>query len=257
MRRKLSIALLALVGLAAPTWAAGLRSGCCPDCTPIPPPDCPDCSCPCEHRLHLTLFGSEHAQQFIATLNDCGGDCCERIKAAKKLGSRLHADFCCDPCVLDALIAALLTDPCWEVRRAAAWAFVGQDARTEPGVLALYISSKMDPHYMVRSRAAEALDIITLCRTNCYKDLYATADRLIVELKAKKFKPGAEGTRVLIAGAFGSGGEMVAAPATAAAPPAAVPPAVVGASPAVPTVRQEAPELAPSGAEPRRLPPGR
>jgi hypothetical protein len=247
MRRKLTFALLALAGLAAQAWAAGLHSGCCPACTPIPPPDCPDCGCPCDHRLHLTLFGCEHAQKFIEVLNDCNSDCCERIKAAKKLGSRLHADFCADPCVLDALIAALLTDPCWEVRRAAAWAFVGQGARTEPGVLALYISSKMDPHYMVRSRAAEALDIVTLCRTDCYKDLYATADRLIVELKAKKFKPGAEGARVLIAGAFAPGGEAVAAPGVAVAPASlpkvALDPAAAGADAAA--------------TSPRQLPPGR
>jgi hypothetical protein len=215
MRRTLTLGLAALLGLAAPAWAGGLlHGGCCPDCKPIPPTECPDCSCPCEgHRMHLCLFKEGHAQQYIDTLADCSSDCCERVKAAKKLGSRLHADFCAEPCVLDALIAALLTDPCWEVRRAAAWAILGQDARTERAVLALYVSSKMDPHYMVRSRAAEALDILTVCRADCYKDLYTTADKLIVELKAKKFKPGAEGARVLIAEAFAPGGDIpVAAP---------------------------------------------
>jgi hypothetical protein len=217
MRRILVIAILALAAAAAPSQAQLLHKGCCPDCTSIPPADCPDCTCPCDHRLHLTLFGSEHAQKLICDLQS-GGDCCVRTAAAKKLGCRLHADFCCDPCVLDALIGALLTDPCWEVRRAAAWAFVGQDAGVEKGVLALYISSKLDPHYMVRSRAAEALDIVTLCRAACFKELYSTADRLIVELKAKKFKPGAEGARVLIADAFPAAEPIVALPAVVPPP---------------------------------------
>jgi hypothetical protein len=118
------------------------------------------------------------------------GDCCERIAAARKLGSRLHADFCEDPGVLGALIAALHCDPCWEVRRAAAWAIAMQGARTHDGVLALYVQAKIDPHYMVRKRAAEALDILTVCRAECFNDVYTEGDTLIKALKAAKYAPG-------------------------------------------------------------------
>src|SRR5205823_14935245 len=111
-----------------------------------------DCTCPCGKRLPLTLCGPEHAQKYIDSLSDCGSDCCVRIKAVKKLGSRLHADFCCNPAVLVALTDALLFDRCWEVRYAAAWALFKQDARTNDAVLALYVSSRIDPHYMVRTR---------------------------------------------------------------------------------------------------------
>jgi hypothetical protein len=179
MRRILPLALLGLLALAARGWAGCPLGGCCPDCKPIPCPECPDCGCPCEHRLHLVLF--DQSAENIATLRsigctgtaptcgecggcDCGSNCCERIKAAEKLGSRFHADFCCNPEVLTALIGALECDPCWEVRKAAAWAIFTQDARTEDGVLALYVASKADNHYMVRARAAEALDILTVCR---------------------------------------------------------------------------------------------
>src|SRR5262245_20961224 len=57
MRRTLLLAAAALVGLAGAARADGLGlHKCCPTCNPIPCPDCPDCSCPCDHRLPLTLF---------------------------------------------------------------------------------------------------------------------------------------------------------------------------------------------------------
>jgi hypothetical protein len=184
--------LLALLALAGPARA----TGCCqPRCVVPPCPEVPDCPCPCEGRCHLTLFGPEHAQKYIDVLKDCNTDCCERIKAAKKLGCRLHADFCEDPCVLEVLIDVLLFDPCWEVRYYAAWAIWGQRANTHQALLALYIASKMDPHYLVRVKAAEALDLLTLCRACCYKDLYEYADRLIKELRTRKYKAGEKDAR--------------------------------------------------------------
>jgi hypothetical protein len=189
MRRIVVLSLGALLALAAPGWAGVPCLGCPgPSCYPIPCPTCPDCSCPCDHRLHLTPFGACHADRFIEQLN--GGDCCERIAAARKLGSRLHADFCENPAVLNALIAALRCDPCWEVRRAAAWAIAMQGARTHDGVLALYVQAKIDPHYMVRKRAAEALDILTLCRAECFDEVYTEGDTMAKALKAAKYKPG-------------------------------------------------------------------
>ena len=198
MRRFFSFALLGLLGLAATSRAACLN-GCCPTCKPIPAPECEDCSCACDHRCHLMLH--DKSQQYIDALHCPDSTCCDRIKAAKKLGCRLHADYCCNPAVLDALLGALTCDPCWEVRQAAAESIYLQDARTEQSVLVLYVSSKVDPHYMVRTEAAEALDIITRCRHNCYKDLYAHADDLIKELKKQKFKPGTENCQLLFGAA--------------------------------------------------------
>src|ERR1700676_3601924 len=152
MRRFFSLALLGLLGLAASSRAGCPLGGCCPSCQPVPCKCCqlPD-TCPCENRLHMNVF--DDAQKYIDLLHagcgcstgadcDCGGsNCCERIKAAEKLGSRLHADFCCCPEVVSSLLGALSCDKCWEVRYAAAWSLFRQDARTEQVVMALYISS--------------------------------------------------------------------------------------------------------------------
>jgi hypothetical protein len=215
MRRIICFALLSLLALTGSTRAGGLIFGCKPQCTPIPPPPCCDCGDPCEHRLHLTPFGPEHAQKLICSLQS--GTCCERIAAVRKLGNRMHADFCCDPCVLDALLRALLVDSCWEVRKAAAWSLFGQGARVEQALLALYISSKLDPHYVVRDRAAEALDLLTLCRKECYKPLYTSADRLIAELKKVGYKPGHDDCQILFNQACGVVGVTGLAPAPAVA----------------------------------------
>src|SRR5437588_400219 len=130
----------------------------------------PDCGasflpCPASSRVKPVLRLAMMIRSVLPLSRECSfvirrnRGLCERIKAVKKLGHRLHADFCCDPAVLETLIAALQCDKCWEVRRAAAWAIQSQNARTEEGVLALYIASKLDPHYLVRVAAAEALDI--------------------------------------------------------------------------------------------------
>src|SRR5262249_12841073 len=86
--------------------------------------------------------------------------------------------------------SALFYDPCWLVRRHAAWSIHGQRAYTDEALLALYISSKIDPHVQVRARAAEAIDVLTLCRRKCYKDLFAFGDKAIKELMSIKFIPG-------------------------------------------------------------------
>jgi hypothetical protein len=126
------------------------------------------------------------------------GDCCVRIRAAKKLGHKLNGNFCCNAELLPALLQALLCDPCWEVRRAAAWSITSQGARTQVAVVALYISSKLDHHYMVRDQAETALDILTLCRKPCYKELYKAADALIKELRARSIRPGTDGCVAIV-----------------------------------------------------------
>lgn len=112
-----------------------------------------------------------------------------RKKAAEKLGCRFCTDFCRTPEVLTALIAALHCDGCWEVRRAAATAIRSQNARTPQAILALYIASRLDPHYLVRERANESMDILLVLQRPCYKQLFKDADELIKQL-GDKYKPG-------------------------------------------------------------------
>ena len=217
MKRLIGLTLTALFAVAASAWGGILPCfNCGVHCMVPPPPNCPDCSNPCDHGLHFCpQWKCEHARKLMEDLNNC--DCCVRIKAAQRLGHRLHADFCCDPSVLDSLIAALQCDRCWEVRRAAAWAIQHQNARTEQGVLALYIASKLDPHYLVRVAAAEALDILTIGRRECFTETLTSGDELIKQLKQQGYKPGSDNCRVLFASAGGCcGAAAPAAPAPAA-----------------------------------------
>jgi hypothetical protein len=150
----------------------------------------------------------------------CNPDCCVRIRAARRLGRRWNADFCCDCDVLPGLVQALLGDPCWEVRRAAAWSLALQGARTELGLAALYVSSRLDRHYLVRDKAAEALDILTLCRKECYKELFRATDALVKQLTVEQVRPGRDqvslilgGLMALPAGAVPAGREVMLPPA--------------------------------------------
>jgi len=213
MKRLFSMSLTALLALAASAWGGGFLCNCT-SCMVPPAPRCPDCSCPCDHGLHFCpQWQSEHAHQLICKLQDCS--CCERIRTVKKLGCRLHADFCCDHDVLEALINALQCDTCWEVRRAAAWSIQHQNARTEEGVMALYIASKMDPHYLVRVAAGEALDILIVGRRECFEQTFKSADELIKDLKKRGYKPGSDNCRLQLGSATSSccgAGSIPAAP---------------------------------------------
>jgi hypothetical protein len=166
---------------AASVWAGGLCCGGHCHCIQPPEQNC-DYSDPCCHFRMGCPCGPEHAQKFIDTLcNSC--ECCERIKAAKKLGCRLHADFCQCPEVLNALVKALTCDTCWEVRKTAAWSIAYQGARVPLGVAALYIAAKADRNFLVRDAATDALDILIVCRRGCYKDLFRAADVLIARIR--------------------------------------------------------------------------
>ena len=192
MHRIIALALPALLGVAG-LAGAGECSGCKTRCMVPPPPPCCDRPCPCQKRLKLTIC--DKSEKYASELLACGNSCCVRIKAAKKLGCRLFADACADKCVLEALLDALFFDPCWKVRRAAAWSLFQQRAYQDEVILALYISSRIDPHALVRFRAAEALDLLTLCYRPCYKDLYAQGDVLIRDMRSTKFIPGAANAR--------------------------------------------------------------
>jgi hypothetical protein len=184
MKRFLMLAAVSLLGLQGLAWAADpcLNHGIHCIC---PPHTCPDCSGPCEHRLHLAMGNPE---KLIEQLS--GACICDRLHAAEKLSCRLHADFCCNPEILSALIRALQCDPCWEVRKAAAWSIAYQRARVEAGVLALYLASKLDPHFLVRDAANDALGVVLVGRGECFRDTYARADALIKMFPSGRYKPG-------------------------------------------------------------------
>lgn len=116
--------------------------------------------------------------------------------AAEKLGCRWEADFCRTPEILTALIAALHCDACWEVRRAAATSIRQQNARTPLAILALYIASTLDPHYLVRERASESISILLVLQRPCYKQLFKDADKLIEKVRGK-YKPGSHDCQAL------------------------------------------------------------
>ncbi len=87
-------------------------------------------------------------------------------------------------------------DACWEVRRAAATSLRQQNARTPQALLALYIAGRLDPHYLVRERANESIDILLVVQRPCYKQLFKAADELIEKL-GDKYKPGSHDCQTL------------------------------------------------------------
>jgi len=187
MKRYLSIPVV-LGAILACGWAKPFVCLNCGVHCMEPQPYCPDCGCPCDKGFHFcSARRSEHTHKIISDLS-CDS-CCDRIRAAEKLGCRIHADWCCDGEVVPALAHAVQFDSCWEVRKAAAWSLAYQNARTEPTVISLYLASKLDPHYLVRDAANDALGVLLVCRQDCYKDLFDQLDRVVKKLKGR-YKPG-------------------------------------------------------------------
>jgi hypothetical protein len=222
MRGNSLLALAICCAIPSGSWAVE-RDKCgapeCGHCIVPPPPYCPKCTYPCD-KYRLCLCSARHAKEtpvWIERLLRCSNSQARR-QAAVKLGCRWHADFCRTPEVLTALIAALHCDACWEVRRAAATSLRQQDARTPQAILSLYIASRLDPHYLVRERANESIDILLVLQRPCYKQLFKDADALIKKLRGK-YKPGAHDCQTIyslcaetLSGTGGSGGRS--APAT-------------------------------------------
>jgi hypothetical protein len=200
MRGSIVLALIFGWVITSAGWAGAGDKCSKPDCSHcmIPPPSfCPKCTCPCDEcRLCLCPpWKAKETQTWIERLLHCS-NFQARKTAAAKLGCRWHADFCRTPEVLTALVAALHCDACWEVRRVAATSLREQDARTPQAILALYLASKLDPHYLVRERANESIDILLILQRPCYKPLLKAADKLIEKL-GDKYKPGSHDCRTL------------------------------------------------------------
>jgi hypothetical protein len=200
MRGNIAAALLSCVVLTSAVGANG-PSSCCASkwghCIIPPPSQCPKCTCPCDEcRLCLCpACKVKETYVWIERLLHCS-NAQARKTAAGKLGCRWHADFCQTPEVVSALIAALYNDVCWEVRRTAATALRQQNARVPQAILALYIAGKLDPHYLVRERADESLDILLVLQRPCYKEFFKEADKLVGKLRGK-YKPGSHDSKTL------------------------------------------------------------
>ncbi len=176
--------LLALGILVCTGFSVRAGDNCCEKCCHCMQPKeyCPDCGDPCSKCRLPALFGPAHQQKLLDQADSCSA--CQRNHAVHKLGSPLHADFCDNPEVLDSLIRSLQCDTCWVVRKNAAWAICHQKARVPYAVVALYLASLLDPHYLVRDAATQALDILILCRKDCYRDLFKATDELAKQLKS-------------------------------------------------------------------------
>lgn len=200
MRGSTVAALVIACIIPSALWAGGRNkcAGCgCEHCIVPPPPFCSQCTCPCDEcRLRLCPpWQAKEARIWADRLLRCS-NFQARKQAAAKLGCRWHADFCQSPEILTALIAALHCDGCWEVRRTAATSLRQQNARTPQAILALYIAGKLDPHYLVRERANESIDILLVLQRSCYKQLFKVADELIDKLRGK-YKPGSHDCQTL------------------------------------------------------------
>lgn len=160
---------------------------------PLSPEPCV-CEDPCAKRWHLCLPGqSARTAKLLEQLHDCHYRC--REEAAHKLGSRVHTDFCRHREIVPALVHTLQCDPCWVVRRAAAKALGYQVVADQFAWSALFLASRLDPHYLVREQAADSLTIIqTQITPACIKEWRAEAEAFEKQMKGK-YKPGKETCR--------------------------------------------------------------
>jgi HEAT repeats len=241
MKRISTLTLAALLMTAPVAWGWSLN---CTRVRPIPPEACGPCPDACSTGLCPTIFPPEHAQRLIEVLQT-DDNFAHRECAVDKLGSPLHAAPCRCPEVFEALIGALQCDKAWEVRRAAAIAIRHQHLVCRNALLALYIASKTDPHFTVRFKAAESLDILTVpYAPGCFKELREHGDQLIAQLRKQGYRPGSHNCRVLLGEACASCG---VAPYMGMATPTMVGQVIMEGSDRAPVVLtpQQAPEAIP------------
>jgi hypothetical protein len=83
-------------------------------------------------------------------------------------------------------------------------------------VVALFVSSKLDHHYLVRAKSGEALDIVLLCRRPCFNDLFGDVGKqLLAALVKAGFRPGTANCMYIMdqcAAACGIAAESLLAP---------------------------------------------
>ncbi len=153
-------------------------------------PPCPE---PCEScgdvGRHLCLPWYDRAtESLLCDLQDCHSHV--RAKAAEKLGFWLRTDAGTCPEVVCSLIYVLQCDSCWDVRKEAAWSIARQKVDDPTGYTVLYLAMKLDPHWMVRDAATDALKLMeTQLSPGCIREWKANA--AAIEPKCKPYyKPG-------------------------------------------------------------------
>ncbi len=179
----------------------GLLGKCCASykgisCYQPPAPEPCICDDPCTKRGRLCLpWYSSKTAALLEQLQDCHYRC--RAEAAKKLGSRLCTDYCCHPEIVPALVHTLQCDSCWVVRRAAARALGYQVAANQCVWTALFLASRLDPHYLVRDEAADALAIVqTQISLGCIREYREAAEAFEKAVKGH-YKPGKPGCELV------------------------------------------------------------
>jgi hypothetical protein len=208
MKRIFGTALLALVGWTSVGWSQEpCAGGACDSCKkglghpctwgkgvscynrPHEEP-CTDCD-PCGNRHHFCLpWMAAKTDKLLNELHDSHPDC--RASAARKLGNRLYTDFCCHPEIVPALVHALQCDDCFLVRKEAAYAIAYQLVANQCGFTALYLASRLDPHWTVRDAAGDALKVLsTQISLGCIREWRKDAEAFEKVIKSK-YKPGKE-----------------------------------------------------------------
>jgi len=202
-----TVATVAITSTVATAWA-GHRKNCdkaechiqclLSPCKCSPCPKHPECPQRCQNDCCHQPLPQPKAVEPCEESDPC---CCtrsQRVKAAHALGS---FDACCCPQVVPALIHALMCDKDWQVRAAAARALrwsqplncdaASCDCQREEVVAALRIAEKLDPYWIVRSEAKDALGVLGVCNKCCFDEIEKKADEIAAKLKPI-YKPGGE-----------------------------------------------------------------
>jgi hypothetical protein len=197
--------MAAVIGSAVPA-PAGHRKNCdkadaliqclLSPCRCSPCPKHPECPQRCQNDCCHQPVPSPKAVELCVEADPC---CCsrsERVSAAHHLGM---FDACCCPQVVSALTHALMCDPAWQVRAAAARALRWSqplrghydccDCQRAEVVAALRVAEKLDPNWIVRSEAKDARGVLCVCNKCCCDEIDAKADAIAAELKPL-YKPG-------------------------------------------------------------------
>jgi hypothetical protein len=133
--------------------------------------------------------------RLLEQLQDCRPH--ERAVAAGRLGCCLYTNPDCHPEVVTALVTSLQCDGAYEVRVKAAWAIAFQKITNRCGWTSLYVSSQLDPHWLVRDTSANALKVIeTQLEPETIRAWKTRGDGLVRQFRGN-YKPGKPGCTLI------------------------------------------------------------
>jgi hypothetical protein len=133
-------------------------------------------------------FSAAHTAKAVEQLQDCRPH--DRSMAVCKLGCCLYTNPACHPEVVPALITSLQCDGAYQVRVKAAWAIAFQNIANQCGWTALYVSSQLDPHWLVRDTASNALKVIETQLDPSIIAAWKTRGNALAKQWKGKYKPG-------------------------------------------------------------------